>query len=49
MLERMMSHIPAGRYGTPKDIAGPAVFLASDLVQYVTGHTLMSDGGYLTA
>jgi len=49
MLERMMSHIPMGRYGTPEDIAGPAVFLASDLSQYVTGHTLMSDGGYLTA
>ena len=49
MLERMMSHIPAGCYGTPKDIAGPAVFLASDLALYVTGHTLMSDGGYLTA
>ena len=49
MLERMMGHIPMGRYGTPEDIAGPAVFLASDLSQYVTGHTLMSDGGYLTA
>ena len=48
MLERFMAHIPLGRHGTPEDIAGPAVFLASDLAKYVTGHTLMSDGGYLT-
>lgn len=48
MLDRFMRHIPLGRYGTPEDIAGPAVFLASDLSQYVTGVTLMSDGGYLT-
>jgi NAD(P)-dependent dehydrogenase (short-subunit alcohol dehydrogenase family) len=48
MLERFMAHIPLGRHGTPEDIAGPAVFLASDLSKYVTGHILMSDGGYLT-
>ena len=47
-LAAVMRHIPMGRYGAPEDIAGPAVFLASDLSQYVTGHTLVSDGGYLT-
>ena len=47
-LAAVIKHIPMGRYGTPEDIAGPAVFLASDLSQYVTGHTLVSDGGYLT-
>jgi NAD(P)-dependent dehydrogenase (short-subunit alcohol dehydrogenase family) len=47
-LAQLLTHIPMGRYGMPEDIAGPAVFLASDLSQYVTGHTLVSDGGYLT-
>jgi NAD(P)-dependent dehydrogenase (short-subunit alcohol dehydrogenase family) len=47
-LAAVMRHIPLGRYGAPDDIAGPAVFLASDLAKYVTGHTLVSDGGYLT-
>jgi len=39
--------IPMGRIGTPADIAGPAVFLASDMAQYITGVTLPVDGGYL--
>jgi len=37
-----------GRPGTPDDIVGPAIFLASDLSQYVTGVLIPSDGGYLT-
>ncbi len=48
MLERFMRHIPMGRPGTPADIVGPAIFLASDLSQYVTGVLIPSDGGYLT-
>jgi NAD(P)-dependent dehydrogenase (short-subunit alcohol dehydrogenase family) len=39
--------IPLGRLGDPGDIAGPAVFLASDLARYVTGVTLPVDGGFL--
>lgn len=40
--------IPMGRIGTPDDIAGPAVFLASDLARYITGITMPVDGGFLS-
>jgi NAD(P)-dependent dehydrogenase (short-subunit alcohol dehydrogenase family) len=43
-----LHHTPLKRPGTPADIVGPAVFLASDMSQYVTGVTLPVDGGYLT-
>ncbi|RSL55434.1 hypothetical protein CEP53_007085 [Fusarium sp. AF-6] len=38
---------PAGRWGTPADFAGPAVFLCSNASQYVTGEVLVVDGGLL--
>ncbi|KAK0249797.1 L-rhamnose-1-dehydrogenase [Friedmanniomyces endolithicus] len=41
----MEGRIPLGRLGQPKDLAGPAVFLASDLSEYVTGAQLLVDGG----
>ncbi|KIW08945.1 uncharacterized protein PV09_00859 [Verruconis gallopava] len=41
----MEGRIPLGRTGEPKDLAGPAVFLASDLSEYVTGAQLLVDGG----
>lgn len=40
--------IPLDRLGTPDEIAGPAVFLASDEASYVTGHVLVVDGGYVS-
>ena len=43
----LCQRIPLGRLGEPVDIAGPAVFLASDLARYVTGVTLPVDGGFL--
>ena len=36
---------PLGRFGTPEDIAGAVIFLASPLAAYVTGHHLVVDGG----
>ena len=38
---------PAGRWGTPEDLQGPAVFLASDASNFVNGHILYVDGGIL--
>lgn len=40
-----LASIPQGRFGTPGDMAGAALFLASPLASYVTGHTLVVDGG----
>lgn len=40
--------VALGRIGQVEDLVGPAVFLASDMSQYVTGTTLGVDGGYLT-
>ncbi len=43
----ILGRIPAGRWGTPEDFAGPAVFLASDAANYVSGATLLVDGGWM--
>lgn len=45
--EEILSRIPAGRWGTPEDIAGAAIFLASEAASYVQGFTLAVDGGWL--
>jgi L-rhamnose 1-dehydrogenase len=42
---RMAARIPLGRLGEPEDLAGPIVFLASDMARYVTGAALLVDGG----
>ena len=43
----IVSKTPAGRWGTPEDLMGPAVFLASDASDFVNGHILYVDGGIL--
>ncbi|OCC25069.1 hypothetical protein MB02_04340 [Croceicoccus estronivorus] len=43
------SVVPLGRPGTTDEIAGAALFLASSLSNYVTGHTLLVDGGWMAA
>ena len=43
--EKLVSAIPSGRLGSPEDVAGCAVFLASDEAAYVTGQTLHVNGG----
>jgi len=39
--------VPLGRLGTPTDVAGAALFLASDLARYVNGASIVVDGGLL--
>ena len=43
----IISRTPASRWGTPEDLAGPAVFLASSASDFVNGHILYVDGGIL--
>ena len=43
----ILSKTPAARWGDPEDLAGPAVFLASDASNFVNGHVLYVDGGIL--
>jgi gluconate 5-dehydrogenase len=43
----ILSMTPANRWGTPEDLEGPAVFLASDASNFVNGHILYVDGGIL--
>lgn len=47
--DRIPSWVPVGRFGTGDDIAGVALFLASDLSGFVTGTTIHADGGSLAA
>ena len=45
--QEILDRIPSGRWGTPEDLAGAVVFLASKASDYVNGHTLAVDGGWL--
>ena len=41
--------VPVGRFGQGEDIASVALFLASDLADWIVGHTIVADGGTLAA
>lgn len=43
----ILDRIPADRWGTPEDVAGPCVFLASKASDYINGYTIAVDGGWL--
>ncbi|MCX8012783.1 MAG: 2-dehydro-3-deoxy-D-gluconate 5-dehydrogenase KduD [Rectinema sp.] len=45
--QEILGRIPAGRWGTPEDVQGAAVFLASAASEYVNGYTIAVDGGWL--
>lgn len=45
--ENILTQIPLKRMGSPKDIANAVAFLASDRASYITGHTLVVDGGMI--
>jgi len=44
---QILERIPAGRWGEPRDLAGAAIFLCSPASDYVHGHVLVVDGGWL--
>lgn len=44
---QILQRIPAARWGVPDDLAGAAIFLASEAARYIHGHTLVVDGGWL--
>jgi 2-deoxy-D-gluconate 3-dehydrogenase len=45
--EQILARIPAGRWGQPQDFKGPVVFLASKASDYMSGHTMLVDGGWM--
>ncbi|MEN8663137.1 MAG: SDR family NAD(P)-dependent oxidoreductase [Lentimonas sp.] len=44
---QILGRIPAGRWGQPLDFKGPIVFLASEASSYMSGHTMLVDGGWM--
>jgi 3-oxoacyl-[acyl-carrier protein] reductase len=49
MRRNYLRAVPAARYGTPDEVAGPVSFLASEDASYITGHILSVDGGFMAA
>jgi 2-deoxy-D-gluconate 3-dehydrogenase len=45
--QQITSRIPAGRWGTPDDLGGACIFLAAPASDYVHGHVLVVDGGWM--
>lgn len=45
--KEILNRIPAGRWGSPDDLKGPVVFLASSASDYINGYTIAVDGGWL--
>ena len=45
--EQLLKQIPAGRFGKPEEVAAAAVFLCSEASDYVNGHVLVVDGGWM--
>lgn len=45
--QEILSRIPAGRWGMPEDLVGTAIFLASPASNYINGHILVVDGGWM--
>lgn len=45
--KNILDRIPAGKWGTPDDLKGPAIFLASEASNYINGYTIAVDGGWL--
>jgi NAD(P)-dependent dehydrogenase (short-subunit alcohol dehydrogenase family) len=46
--QKLIARTPIGRMGTPEDVVGPAIFLASDESAFITGQVLPVDGGWLS-
>lgn len=46
--KEILDRIPAQRWGTPEDLAGPCIFLASKASDYINGYTIAVDGGWLS-
>lgn len=46
--EQILQRIPAGRWGTVEDLQGPVVFLSSEAANYMSGHVLCVDGGWMS-
>ena len=44
---QILERVPAGRFGSPDDLRGPVVFLASEASRYMHGETLVVDGGWM--
>ncbi len=49
LLQQVIARTPMGRYGSPDEVAGGALYLASDAASFLTGHTLVIDGGMTIA